>query len=102
MNYLEKGKLHVKNEIKVLSLNYNDKGDHHHGVRYGGSLACVCTLWGPYKCLIVTVSYFPVHRDFVYWYVPQIQFKNPNLQIISLKNITPTPFFRAFYGKSRY
>lgn len=38
-------------------------------------------------------------RDFVFWYLPQIQYKNPNVQISTLKNMTPTPFIRCFYGK---
>lgn len=37
-------------------------------------------------------------RDFIFWYLPQIQYKNPNVQIVSFKNMTPTPFIRCFYG----
>lgn len=65
------------------------------------------------NCLIPNVSLndFPVFwidakivfvwnfSDFVFWYVPQIQYKNPNVQILSLKNMTPSPFIRCFYGK---
>lgn len=38
-------------------------------------------------------------RDFAFWYLPQIQYKNPNVQISTLKNMTPSPFIRCFYGK---
>lgn len=31
--YLNRGKLFLKNQIKILSLNYNDNGEHHKGAR---------------------------------------------------------------------
>lgn len=31
--YLSMGKLFLKDQIKILSINYNDKGDHHKGAR---------------------------------------------------------------------
>lgn len=37
-------------------------------------------------------------RDFVFWYLPQIQYKNPDVQISTFKNMTPSPFIRCFYG----
>ncbi|XP_031630905.1 probable 28S ribosomal protein S25, mitochondrial [Contarinia nasturtii] len=70
--YLGYGKLYLKDKIKILSINYNDKGDHHQGA-----------------------------RDFAFWYVPQIQYKNPTVQILSLKNMTPTPFIRCFYDDGK-
>merc|ERR1719397_2415169 len=35
-------------------------------------------------------------RDFVFWNIPQVQFKNPNVQIVTFKNQTPTPFITCF------
>lgn len=35
-------------------------------------------------------------RDFVFWYLPQVQYKNPEVQIVSFTNMTPTPFMRCF------
>lgn len=32
--YLSYGKLYLKDKIKVLSINYNEKGNHHQGARY--------------------------------------------------------------------
>lgn len=71
LNYLNYGKLMLKNQIKVFSINYHLHGDHHAGA-----------------------------RDFAFWYFPQIQYKNPGVQVITLKNLTPSPFIRCFYGKS--
>ncbi|XP_055310511.1 probable 28S ribosomal protein S25, mitochondrial [Sitodiplosis mosellana] len=70
--YLSYGKLYIKDKIKIMSINYNEKGDHHQGA-----------------------------RDFVFWYVPQIQYKNPNVQIVSFKNLTPSPFIRCFYENGK-
>ncbi|XP_076763315.1 mitochondrial ribosomal protein S25 [Xylocopa sonorina] len=68
LNYLNAGKLVLKNEIQIFSVNYNAIGKHHEGA-----------------------------RDFVFWHLPQIQYKNPNVQVITFKNMTPTPFVRCFY-----
>merc|ERR1712121_490034 len=35
-------------------------------------------------------------RDFVFWNLPQVQFKNPNVQIVTFKNLTPSPFITCF------
>ncbi|KAF7269937.1 mitochondrial ribosomal protein S25 [Rhynchophorus ferrugineus] len=68
LQYLEKGRLYLKDQIKIITVNYNTHGESHKGA-----------------------------RDFVFWHLPQIQFKNPSVQICTLKNLTPTPFIRAFY-----
>lgn len=70
INYLNYGKLVLKNEIKVFCINYNLNGAHHAGA-----------------------------KEFTFWYLPQIQYKNPNVQIVTLKNLTPSPFIRCFYGE---
>ncbi|CAG9771997.1 unnamed protein product [Ceutorhynchus assimilis] len=68
LKYLEAGKLYLKDQIKILTVNYNVHGESHHGT-----------------------------RDFVFWHLPQIQYKNPLVQISTFKNLTPSPFIRAFY-----
>merc|ERR1719244_1364573 len=35
-------------------------------------------------------------RDFVFWNLPQVQFKNPNVPIVTLQNLTPSPFITCF------
>lgn len=37
-------------------------------------------------------------REFVFWHLPQLQYKNPNVQVVTFKNMTPTPFIRCYYG----
>ncbi len=42
---------------------------------------------------------FPQHKgvqDFVMWTLPQIQMKNRDIQIVSLKNMTPSPFITCY------
>lgn len=71
LNYLNYGKLVLKNEIKVFCINYNLYGEHHKGA-----------------------------KAFAFWHLPQIQFKNPNVQVLTLKNLTPSPFIRCFFGEN--
>lgn len=68
LQYLEKGRLVFKDRVKIMSLNYNTAGrarERHEGM-----------------------------KEFVYWYLPQVQYKNPNVQVVLFKNMTPTPFVR--------
>ncbi|KAF6214279.1 hypothetical protein GE061_009019 [Apolygus lucorum] len=67
LKYLEAGKLFLKDRVKIFSFNYNTKGSHHEGA-----------------------------RDFAFWYVPQVQYKNPDVQVITFKNMTPTPFIKCY------
>nr|BAN21151.1 mitochondrial ribosomal protein S25 [Riptortus pedestris] len=68
LKYLEAGPLFLKDRVKIFSINYNTSGKHHEGA-----------------------------RDFVFWFLPQVQFKNPNVQVITFKNMTPTPFIRCYF-----
>ncbi|XP_055902370.1 probable 28S ribosomal protein S25, mitochondrial [Eupeodes corollae] len=72
MKFLTAGKLVLKDKIKIFSVNYNTHGDHHLGA-----------------------------RDFVFWNIPQVQFKNPNVQVVTFKNMTPSPFIRCYYQDGR-
>ncbi|CAG9864386.1 unnamed protein product [Phyllotreta striolata] len=68
IKYLESGRLVLKDKIKILTVNYNTHGETHAGT-----------------------------KNFVFWHLPQIQYKNPEVQIATLRNMTPTPFVRCFY-----
>ncbi|KAK0179157.1 hypothetical protein PV327_007975 [Microctonus hyperodae] len=72
LKYLEAGKLVLKKTIQILSINYNTAGDHHEGA-----------------------------RQFVFWHLPQLQYKNPDVQILPLKNMTPSPFIQCFYENGK-
>lgn len=65
LQYLEAGKIVLKDRVKIFSIHYNTLGENHLGT-----------------------------REFVFWHLPQIQFKNPDVQVLTLKNMTPTPFIR--------
>nr|CAG4650557.1 EOG090X0FQ5 [Sida crystallina] len=67
LGYLEKCTLVLKDRVQILSINYNTHGDNHQGT-----------------------------RDFVFWHLPQIQYKNPHVQVATFKNLTPSPFIRCF------
>ncbi|CAD6208419.1 GSCOCG00003431001-RA-CDS [Cotesia congregata] len=72
MKYLNAGKLALKNGIQVFSINYNTHGEHHQGA-----------------------------KDFIFWYVPQVQYRNPEVQVISIKNLTPSPFITCYYANGK-
>ncbi|XP_015591752.1 probable 28S ribosomal protein S25, mitochondrial [Cephus cinctus] len=72
LEYLKSGRLFLKDSIQIFSINYNIFGDHHQGA-----------------------------KSFVYWYLPQVQYNNPNVQVITFKNLTPTPFVRCFYDNGK-
>ncbi|BES89160.1 unnamed protein product [Nesidiocoris tenuis] len=67
IKFLEAGRLYLKDRVKIFSFNYNTKGVHHEGA-----------------------------RDFAFWYIPQVQYKNPDVQVITFKNMTPTPFIKCY------
>ncbi len=76
LKYLESGPIVFKDRVKVLTVNYNE---HQHD--------------------ITTKSDFPQHKgtqEFIFWTLPQLQYKNPNVQIATFKNLTPSPFITCF------
>ncbi|XP_048001670.1 small ribosomal subunit protein mS25 [Cydia strobilella] len=72
LNYLNAGKLVLKDKIKIFSVAYNIAGQNNAGA-----------------------------KDFVFWYLPQIQYKNPNVQVATLKNLTPSPFIKCYFEDGR-
>ncbi|XP_021370282.1 probable 28S ribosomal protein S25, mitochondrial [Mizuhopecten yessoensis] len=69
MRYLESKPLFLKDEVRVLTVHYNN-----------GQPASK----GAY--------------DFVFWHLPQLQYCNPRVQIVTFKNLTPSPFFQFYFG----
>lgn len=72
LKYLQAGKLVLKDKIQIFAINYNTSGQHHAGA-----------------------------REFIFWYLPQIQYKNPDVQIITFKNMTPSPFIKCYYENGK-
>ncbi|GAB6029147.1 28S ribosomal protein S25, mitochondrial [Chamberlinius hualienensis] len=71
LKYLQSGRLVFKERVKIMTLNYNAYGEHHRGL-----------------------------RDFVFWHLPKVQYKNPDVQVVTLRNMTPSPFIRFFLDKN--
>ena len=66
--FLNSAGLVFKERVKVMTVNFNEHED-------------------------------PTHKgaqDFVFWNIPQVQYKNPDVQIVTLKNMTPSPFITCF------
>ncbi|NXA05555.1 RT25 protein, partial [Sapayoa aenigma] len=67
LRYLSQGDVVFKNAVKVMTVNYNTAGELSEGA-----------------------------RKFVYFNIPQIQYKNPWVQIMLFRNMTPSPFLRFY------
>ncbi|XP_069871726.1 small ribosomal subunit protein mS25 [Dipodomys merriami] len=67
LQYLGQGSVVFKEAVKVMTVNYNTQGERSEGA-----------------------------RKFVFFNIPQIQYKNPWVQILMFKNMTPTPFLRFY------
>lgn len=72
IEYLEKGAFAFKKNIQIMTIHYNLGHNPSQGL------------------------YF-----FQFWHVPQIQYQNPNVQILTFKNMTPTPFIQFFMDDGR-
>uniref|UniRef100_A0A671FQL6 Small ribosomal subunit protein mS25 n=1 Tax=Rhinolophus ferrumequinum TaxID=59479 RepID=A0A671FQL6_RHIFE len=70
LQYLGQGDVVFKDSVKVMTVNYNTHGELGEGA-----------------------------RKFVFFNIPQIQYKNPWVQIVMFKNMTPSPFLRFYLGK---
>jgi len=62
---LKNCKLLLKDRVQIFNLHYNDVGKHHEGA-----------------------------QSFAFWNLPQLQYKNPNVQVLTYTNLTPSPFVR--------
>uniref|UniRef100_A0A8D2JN67 Small ribosomal subunit protein mS25 n=1 Tax=Sciurus vulgaris TaxID=55149 RepID=A0A8D2JN67_SCIVU len=67
LQYLGQGNVVFKDSVKVMTVNYNTHGELGEGA-----------------------------RRFVFFNIPQIQYKNPWVQIMLFKNMTPSPFLRFY------
>ncbi|XP_038068945.1 28S ribosomal protein S25, mitochondrial-like [Patiria miniata] len=67
LRYLEQGHVHLKDTVKIVTINYKTHGDFSEGT-----------------------------RDFVFYNLPQLQYKNPTVQMKTFQNITPSPYIRCF------
>lgn len=63
LNYLNSGSLVFKEKVKVCAVNFHETEPESDGL-----------------------------RRFVFWHLAQIQYKNPNVQCVQLKNIVRSPF----------
>jgi small subunit ribosomal protein S25 len=77
IKYLESGRIVLKDQIKIFSVNYNVGHGFKNKIHEGA-------------------------QAFIFWSLPQLQYKNPSVQVVSFKNMTPTPFIKCYYGKLEY
>uniref|UniRef100_A0A914D2W6 Small ribosomal subunit protein mS25 n=1 Tax=Acrobeloides nanus TaxID=290746 RepID=A0A914D2W6_9BILA len=71
--YLEQGRVVFRDDVKVFCLGYHQRPEPH---QKGA-------------------------KEFIFWHWAQLQFRNPYIQLVKLKNFTVTPFAMAFLKDGR-
>ena len=96
IKYLESGPLVFRDKVKCVMVNYNVDEE----VLYVKERP---TLHPLRRAAMEKKPWWikagPEHRgaqDFAFWNLPQVQYKNPNVQIVVQRNMTPTPFITCF------
>uniref|UniRef100_A0ABI7WR01 Small ribosomal subunit protein mS25 n=1 Tax=Felis catus TaxID=9685 RepID=A0ABI7WR01_FELCA len=119
LQYLGQGDVVFKDSVKVMTVNYNTHGELGEGARLqepfkhscrdivpavlGVSSSCMNMPWFLGMMLgssavgwELSRGIISLGRKFVFFNIPQIQYKNPWVQIIMFKNMTPSPFLRFY------
>lgn len=82
LNYLKKGKFIAKDHVRVMEVHY-----HLHGRKYQTREE-------------MKNDIFHGLREFYFWEMPRIQYKNPHLQIVRMLDKMPTPYIRFWLDDS--
>ncbi|XP_059171825.1 small ribosomal subunit protein mS25-like [Physella acuta] len=69
LKYLEKGSLVFKDNVKIVTFNFNRNQPSSEGT-----------------------------KQFVFWHFAQMQYKNPDVQMCVYNDLTPSPFFKIFFS----
>merc|ERR1711953_965065 len=75
--WLEKGDIYLRNNIKIVACNFDPP--HVDGPKN--------THEGLDK--------------FIFWHLPQLKYKNPNVQFVTFKYITPNPWLKFYSADER-
>ncbi|VDK44811.1 unnamed protein product [Taenia asiatica] len=70
--YLDAGRIIFRENIKVMAINTLSNGKISEGA-----------------------------REFIRWYLPPLQYKNPAVQIVTFRDICPTPFIKFYLSDGR-
>jgi len=89
--YLTGGVLHMKPRVKIMEIHYNVYWEHQNRVRQNRHQS------NPYPGHDAHVGL----REFYFWNVPQIQYMNPELQIVRFMEKTPNPFIRCWLDSGK-
>ncbi len=91
--YLEAGQLVFKERVKIMTINYSEDeydqrvAEAHPAQTFGVKRRSWYSKAGPHHRGV---------QDFVFWNLAQVQYKNPNVQIVELKNMTPSPYITCY------
>merc|ERR1712179_405251 len=79
--FLDKSSIILRDDVKVLTFSVAARWDGH-GM-------------GPETVLPEFQHHDGLYK-FVFWNLPQLQYKNPNVQMVTFRKITPTPWIKAY------
>lgn len=72
--YLQKGQIQLSKNVRIMLFGYNAENE--------------------------SCKEYPHHTglfNFVYWHLPQLKYKNPEVQMVTLKMMTPTPWIKVYF-----
>jgi len=72
LGWLEKGEIMLRNDVRIVTMNFNPADATHANKHHDGL------------------------QKFIFWHLPQLQYKNPNVQLVTFKYLTPTPWLKFY------
>ena len=99
IKYLEKSGLVFKDRVKIMSLYYSEdeyeqlKSQRNHAQQPWFHRREHFIKGGPHHVGM---------QDFVFWNLPQVQYKNPEVQIVTFKNLLPSPSIICYLDDGDY
>jgi small subunit ribosomal protein S25 len=91
LKYLEKGQLVLRDNVKILTFQYNVPAEEKHIV----TTSIHNRMQESHGKKPPETAHHDGLRTFVFWHLPQLQYKNEHVQMVTFNELTPTPWIRA-------
>jgi hypothetical protein len=101
VKYLSAAPLVFRDVVKIMSVNYNVDEETLY-VKERPSLHPVRKeAMGKKPWWIRAGQEHKGVTEFVFWNLPQVQYRNPEVQVVAFKNMTPSPFITCYLGDGK-
>ena len=95
--YLESGKLVFKERVKVMTVHFNtNEDDLDNKIKFNFHAHPNLPKKPPQDYWRVQEPHHKGLAEFVFWNLPQVQYKNPDVQIATFKNESPSPYISCY------